>query len=258
MNTKTLVFPALLLATAGCSSLTPADDPVYLRLTDVEARLIRIERVVENESLIELANQIAQLRAETQSLRGDIETLQFSNEGAAERQQALYGDLDARLQALEAAGSAPAFGGAFGGGSVGSAGGPAGSFGGGNDQDAYNAAFAMIQTREYAAAGDAFASFLASYPNSVLRDNAQYWLAETYYVRREFAQALPQFERVIEDYPQSAKLPDALLKIGYCNYEMQRWDAARQALTEVTRLYPDTTAARLAEQRLGQIAQEAG
>jgi TolA-binding protein len=77
-------------------------------------------------------------------------------------------------------------------------------------------------------------------------------------VQRSFSTALPEFQRVIDDYPQSAKLPDALLKIGYCNFELQQWDAARQALQQVTRLYPDTTAARLAEQRLDRIRQEAG
>jgi len=53
-------------------------------------------------------------------------------------------------------------------------------------------------------------------------------------------------------------LPDALLKIGYCNYELDRFDEARQALEQVTRLYPDTTASRLAAQRLDRIAQETG
>jgi tol-pal system protein YbgF len=126
------------------------------------------------------------------------------------------------------------------------------------DQQAYNAAFELIQAREYEQAAANFSRFLASYPSSVLRDNAQYWLAETHYVRRDFAAALPEFQRVLDDYPQSAKLPDALLKIGYCNFELKRWDQARQALMQVTRLYPDTTAARLAEQRLDRIAQEAG
>jgi tol-pal system protein YbgF len=127
-----------------------------------------------------------------------------------------------------------------------------------SDQQAYDAAFELIQARQYQDGSTAFTSFLLSYPTSVLRDNAQYWLAETYYVQREFAAALPEFERVIGSYPQSAKLPDALLKIGYCNYELKNWDAARQALTQVTRLYPDTTAARLAEQRLSRIAAEVG
>jgi tol-pal system protein YbgF len=248
-----LTLLILLGAVAGCSSLTPADDPVYLRLTDVEARLMRIERVVENESLIELATEIQALRNDVRALRGDVETLQFNTENAAERQRDLYVDLDERLRQIEEAqAAAPVVAAAPAASGVAAAAAPV------NDQQAYDQAFEMIQARQYEQAASAFNNFLATYPGSLLRDNAQYWLAETHYVRREFTTALPAFQTVIDDYPQSAKLPDALLKIGYCNYELQNWDAARQALQQVTRLYPDTTAARLAEQRLDRIAQEAG
>lgn len=244
---------------AGCSSLTPTEDPVYLRLTDVEARLMRIERVVENESLIELATQLSQLQDATQALRGEIETLRFESESAAARQRDLYVDVDTRLQALEQAQSGAAFGGgaqgAFGGAGAGAGAAAAGSV---NDQQAYNAAFELIQARRYDEASDAFREFLSTHAASPLVDNAQYWLAETYYVRRQFAEALPEFQKVIESYPQSAKLPDALLKVGYCNHELQQFDAAREALEQVTRMYPDTTAARLATQRLQRIGQETG
>ncbi len=54
----------------------------------------------------------------------------------------------------------------------------------------------------------------------------------------------------------SSKVPDALLKIGYSNYGLQRWDAARGALGRVQADYPDTTAARLAEQRLKRMDDE--
>jgi tol-pal system protein YbgF len=247
---------------AGCSSLTPTDDPVYLRVTDLEARLIRIERVLENESLIQLATDVQALRTETQGLRGDIETLRHDTENAAARQRDLYVDLDQRLQSLEqtqrqaAAAPAPAASVPAGGGAATAGAAPVSAAV--NDQQAYDRAFELVQARRYDDAASAFVSFLSAYPGSGLRDNAQYWLSEMHYVRGDFQTALAQFQKVLDDYPQSAKLPDALLKIGYCNYELKNWDAARQALQEVARLYPDTTAARLATQRLDRIAQEVG
>jgi len=262
---------------AGCSTLTPANDPVALKLTDLEARVIRIERVVENQSLIELSTQLDQLQRETQSLRGEIETLRHDSEEAQARQRDLYVDVDQRLQGLEARtagggaiGAGPGSaaltapggpnGGAAvtGGGAAATTGTPGAPAAGVSDQQAYNAAFELIQARQYEQAASGFESFLANYPDSGLADNAQYWLAETHYVRRQFSEALPAFQKVIDSYPRSAKLPDALLKVGYCNYELKQFDAAREALQQVTRLYPDTTAARLAEQRLDRIAQEAG
>jgi len=89
-----------------------------------------------------------------------------------------------------------------------------------------------------------------------LTDNAQYWLAETYYVGQNFPQALAEFQILLELYPDSGKIPDALLKIGYCNYELEAWDASRSALSMVVKNYPETTAARLASQRLDRLKSE--
>ena len=61
---------------------------------------------------------------------------------------------------------------------------------------------------------------------------------------------------MLSGYPRSRKLPDALLKIGYSNYELGRFDAARAALERVRDDYSDSTAARLAEQRLARMDEE--
>jgi tol-pal system protein YbgF len=102
----------------------------------------------------------------------------------------------------------------------------------------------------------AFQQFLVSYPDSELADNAQYWLAESHYVTQMFSEALAEFEVVITKFPRSRKVPDALLKMGYCNYELEDWAAAREALTLVQEEYSDTTAARLAGQRLARMDEE--
>ena len=247
MNKLYILSCALILP--ACTSLTPVNDPVYLRITDVEARLIRIERVLENESLIALAGDISSLRAEVQSLLGEVETLGFELENQAEGNRDLYIDLDQRLNDLVDAQarmqSMPAS----------SSGAPVAAV---SDQQAYDAAFALIETRDYSAAQTAFERFLASYPSTRLRGNAQYWLAETHYAQLQFAAALTEFQRVINDYPQSAKLPDALLKIGYCNDELGNYDAARQALLQLMRQFEGTSAADLAEARLNQISEERG
>jgi tol-pal system protein YbgF len=258
-NRLLLGAPIVALMLAGCASAPPpAQDPVLLRLTDMEARLIRMERVIENQSLIELANQLDQLQAQTQELRGQIETLRFESENAGNRQRQLYLDVDQRLQMIEQSQARlleppvavvdpaevpaepvierPALS--------------------GSDQDNYQAAFDMLRNGQYMQSAEAFRNFLLVFPSSPLADNAQYWLAETYYVQRQFTTALPAFQLVVESYPNSIKMPDALLKIGFCNYELQQWPAARAALEQVVREFPDTTAARLATQRLERMAQD--
>ena len=127
---------------------------------------------------------------------------------------------------------------------------------GGSDRDNYQAAFELLKAQRYEAASTAFQQFLVAFPESELADNAQYWLAESYYVTQKFSDALAAFEVVTNDYPRSRKLPDALLKIGYCNYELKNWVAARTALSGVRADFPESTAARLAQQRLERMQEE--
>jgi len=259
VNRSLLLAPLAGIALAGCTTTPPAQDPVLLRLTDMEARLIRIERVIDNQSLIELSTQVDQLQAQTQELRGQIETLRFESENAGNRQRQLYLDVDQRLQSIEqnqarllepppVAVIDPAAS-----QSAQPAERPAVS---GSDQDNYQAAFDLLKNGQYMQSADAFRQFLVVFPSSPLADNAQYWLAETYYVQRQFTTALPAFQLVVDAYPNSIKLPDALLKIGFCNYELKQWADARAALQRVVREFPDTTAARLATQRLERMAQD--
>jgi tol-pal system protein YbgF len=265
---------AAVAAVVGSSSLSARDDPVELKLTDLEARMIRIEKIVNNQSLIELANQLDQLRSETAALRGDIEQLRHDTDSSASRQKELYVDVDKRLQSLEQAerGAAlappplstpslppassappPRSAAAAAGGAAAAAPKP-----GVSDKQAYQTAFDLLQARKYDEAAKAFTQFLSGYASSPLADNAQYWLAQSHYVQRQFNVALPEFQKVIEKYPQSSKLPDALLKVGYCQSELGNKSAARTALQQVMKQFPDTTAARLATQQLEKLSQEGG
>ena len=92
--------------------------------------------------------------------------------------------------------------------------------------------------------------FLSDFPVGEYSDNAQYWLADSTYVQRNFAPALRDFEEVLTGYPSSTKVPDAELKIGFIQYELKDWTRARAVLNQVVSSYPGTTVARLAEDRL--------
>ena len=257
-----LLAPVVALAMASCTSVPTEEDPVYLMLTDLEARLIRIERVIDNQSLIELSSQVDRLQAEARELRGDVEMFRYEADNGTDRRRQLYLDIDSRLQTLElsqahAADLLPvAISGSETEESLPLISRP--RVLAGSDQDNYQLAFDLLKNGRYAESAQAFDQFLAIFPSSPLADNAQYWLAETYYVQRQFTTALPTFQAIIDSYPDSSKLPDALLKIGFCNYELRRWDAARAALQRVAREFPHTTAARLATRRLERLTQEQG
>ena len=73
---------------------------------------------------------------------------------------------------------------------------------------------------------------------------------------REYKTALDVFQTLIAKYPESTKIPGARLKIGYTYYELKNWSAAKDALMQVVKLYPDTTVATKASDRLERIKRE--
>jgi tol-pal system protein YbgF len=236
----------------------PEEDPTNIKLKELDTRVTRVERVIDSDGLVNLLKQVEQLQTDAKSLREQMDQLQFKLDqaGAAQKQQ--YVDVDQRLQNLEKAlgdrqtASADARsvldGGELRPGQL--------PVPGGSDRSNYQAAFELLKQGRYKEASAALKQFMVAFPDSSLLDNAQYWLAETHYVSQSYDKALPEFSVVVDKYPQSRKIPDALLKIGYCNYELKRFDAARKSLQTVVANYPETTAARLAGQRLERMTSE--
>jgi tol-pal system protein YbgF len=244
-----LVWSAVALA--GCET-DREPDPTQVKLTDVDERLGRVERVVSNQSLLTLSQRIDVLEAQMREMRGTIDELQNSNETLRKQQRDLYADLDRRLKALGSGASASASAGA-GGSLPPSVGQPAGA----DDQAAYNRAFDALKASDYNGAILQFREFLRQYPKSALADNAQYWLGEGYYVTRDYDNAIAAFHAVGEQYPQSRKAPDALLKTGYAQFELRHMADARATLSQVVQRYPGTDAAKLAAERLTKIPPDA-
>ena len=65
-----------------------------------------------------------------------------------------------------------------------------------------------------------------------------------------------EFQKVLKQYPDSSKIPDAMLKTGYSYYEIKKWDEARKMLNALVKRYPDTTAGQLAKNRLHRMKLE--
>jgi tol-pal system protein YbgF len=271
------------LALAGCASTPPEEDPVQIKLNDLDTRLARIERVLSNQSLLDLANQQEALRTDMRAMRNEIDLLNNSLDSNRKQQRDLYGDLDRRMKGVEMRGAAGAGGAAAGaGGAAAGAGGAAlaGAAAGAaaamssdsgqaatavaadvpaagpDDKVAYQTAFGLLKDGQYDRATAAFQKFMVDFPDSQFNDNAQYWLGEAYYVDKSFPEAQAAFQKLVDKYPQSRKRPDALLKIGYCEYELKQWDQAKGTLAEVATKFSDTPAGHLAQQRLDRMATE--
>src|SRR5690606_30671010 len=75
---KAAICTVGVLLLAGCAT-TPKVDPVQLRLDDLDERVGRIDRIVSNNSLVQLSQRIEAQQQELRQLRGRIEELQNDN-----------------------------------------------------------------------------------------------------------------------------------------------------------------------------------
>jgi len=121
-----------------------------------------------------------------------------------------------------------------------------------NDQAAedYRAAVELVKSGKHDEAVSALHAFLQHYPRHDYADNAQYWLGETFYAQKDYQHALAEFRATIETYPRGNKVPDALLKVGFCYASLGQADKAKAVLEQVVNLYPKTEPAALAAKRL--------
>jgi tol-pal system protein YbgF len=243
LTTIFAVSATLLTATAAAQSKGE-------RIENLELRMEAIERQIQNQGLLEMSRQIESLTAELRRLRGEFEQVQHELERARAQQRDQYVDLDTRLKAAETAlTAAPATGVPGVPGAPGATGSP---------EADYQAAFNLLKAGKYEEAATALQSFVAAYPQHELASNAQYWLGEAHYVRRNYAEALAAFEGVVQNYPNARKMPDALLKAGYCQLELRRTGPARASLNRLVQQFPDSSAAGEARTRLQRLGPEGG
>lgn len=114
----------------------------------------------------------------------------------------------------------------------------------------YRDAVALLKRGEHASAVAMLREFLEGNPTHDYADNAQYWLGEAFYDQKDYTRAVSEFRTTVEKYPQGNKVPDAMLKVGYCYYAMGQGDKGETVLAELVRLYPKTEPAVLAAKRL--------
>lgn len=275
--------------------LTTALNPALAVDPAIEARLSRLERMLNERSLSELLLQLQQLQQEVQELRGQVETQQYllrqagiggssfesqfepqpesrtpasSRFGADERDSSrLPSPSSLSFDPAADGGAEPAFvlpgqeaatpeGERVRPVDPGMLGLPAPETSSGGERDQYREAFELLKARDYAAARSAFSDMVERYPQGQFADNGRYWLGEIGYVTQDYPAAQSAFSRLVTDYPQSPKVPAAMLKLGYVSYEQDEFDAARRVLEEVVRRFPQTTEARLAQGRLDRMQRE--
>lgn len=119
----------------------------------------------------------------------------------------------------------------------------------------YDSAFSDIRESKYESAAGKLDRFMSMYPSHSLAPNAQYWLAETYYVRGEYAQAARMFAQGYQDYPKGPKAGDSLLKLGLSLAQLGKKEDACLSYLQLKKEFPgvQSTVTRRADQEIKRL-----
>jgi tol-pal system protein YbgF len=196
-----------------------------------------------------IEDRLNQLQQTLTMLTGQLEQMQYRNQQLQQQMEKMQADYEYRLDTLEKGGKAgprpaspppsashpptpPA------GGNLAAAHPPAG---GAQGEQLYHDAFKLLQDGDYAGAERQFKAFIQRNPQHVLAGNAQYWLGETYYARRDYQNAMVAFAEGYKAYKGSAKGPDNLLKLGITLAVLNKKQEACAVFARFSQDYPRAT-----------------
>ena len=119
--------------------------------------------------------------------------------------------------------------------------------------DAYRNALMLYGGGKIVESRNAFQGVFDAEPTGELADNALYWIGETYFVRSDYSNAMKYYRRVVNEFGDQNKAPDALYKLGISYERTSDLGLARQTFEEVIKKYPYSTAAATSRTELKRI-----
>ncbi|MFO1160524.1 MAG: tol-pal system protein YbgF [Reyranellaceae bacterium] len=220
--------------------------PLFSRLLIVLALAVPTAAAAQRADPVYIEDRLNQLQQSITMLTGQIEQLQYRNQQLQQQLQKMQTDYEYRLDQMEkgggrSGGPPPPRPNTPGPGPGPTAAAPTPDAGGGNGEHLYNDAFKKLQDGDYAGAERGFKAFLQANPKHTLAGNAQYWLGETYYARRDYQNAMTAFAEGYKVYKNSPKGPDNLLKLGVTLATLGRKADACAVFSKFTQDYPRAT-----------------
>ncbi|MCW9027968.1 MAG: tol-pal system protein YbgF [Kangiella sp.] len=198
----------------------------------------------QSQIMAELIMQVNQLQQEVRQLRGQVEQQDYRIKQLTQQQRELYLDLDRRLQGGAALSTSETE-------ELSSDASDKADTGSGNQaQQAYNQAFSLFNEQKYPQAKTAFKDFVRNHAKDPLVSNAHYLLGQLHFSDKEYSEAESQFTAVYEQFPDTSIKDKAMLKLAQVQELKGDKAAAKATYQQVSNLFPNTTAGRLAKAKL--------
>ncbi|MBL4940453.1 MAG: tol-pal system protein YbgF [Colwellia sp.] len=236
-----LADQAPVIDVSSASIIKQSSGSLTQQLTNVERKLDS-----RNRAQVNIQRQLDDLQTQVNELRGvtELHTHQLSQ--VLERQRELYQELDRRVtEALKPTIQVPS---AI---AVNSATVSTNYSDNLTENEAYDKALNLVlKDKRYELAIPAFRSFNQNYPQSTYAPNAHYWLGQLLFNKGELSAAEQEFAAVVQQFKDSSKRPDALLKLAMVAQQQKSVNKAIKLYQQLLNEYPDSTSAQLAKPRL--------
>lgn len=207
---------------------------------DLQGQLQRAndDNAALRRSLLDLQNQIQALQSQLANLRGQNEQLARDLADVQKGQKDITQGIDDRLRKFEPQ-QVSVDGRTF-------TADPA-------EQQAFEGALASFRKGDFVAAQSAFADFAKRYPQSGYRPSALFWLGNAQYANQDYRGAIANFRALLQQAPDHARAPEAVLSIANCQIELKDNASAKRTLNELVKAYPQSEAASAARERLARL-----
>jgi tol-pal system protein YbgF len=119
--------------------------------------------------------------------------------------------------------------------------------------DDYRQAIILFGRGRHGEARRGFQAVFDSDPAGDLADNALFWIGETYFAAGDYTNATRFYNRVVNEFSEENKAPDALFKIALAQERTGDLSLARKTLQQVIERYPYSSPASSAKAELQRI-----
>lgn len=103
----------------------------------------------------------------------------------------------------------------------------------------YQEGLDAINASKYDDAADRFTAVLTKFPEHKLAANAQYWLGESFYGKKDYAKAAVAFAKGYEKYKDGNKGADNILKLGLSMQMLGKKEEACTAFVNLPKEFPN-------------------
>lgn len=206
--------------------------------TDAVNAETRESNAAMRRSLLDLSNQIEQLRAELARMRGQNEQLAREVSELQRLQKDVQAGVDERLRKVEplriehdgqSFTAAP------------------------NEKRDFDAAMDLLRKSEFGPAVGAYNGFLQRYPISGYRPSVLYWLGNAQYASRAYKESVESHRRLVTEFPTHMRTPEAMLAMANSQIELKDARGSRRTLEDLVKAYPTSEAAAAGRDRLARL-----